>query len=336
MAVVKADAYGHGLSRCMPALAEADLLGVATLDEACAIRALDPMVPVLLLEGVTAADELSVVEELALEMVVHCPEQLEWVRARGSAPGARVWLKLDTGMHRLGFPLAEAADIHRRLLDLPGVATVVLMTHFACADEPDHEMTDRQLAAFDRAVAGLEGPHCVANSAALLTRPETHRDWVRAGLLPYGISPLDDRDGPGLGLEPVMTLHSRLIATRDIPAGDCVGYGARFRAERDLRIGTAAIGYGDGYPRNLPDGTPVLVNGQRQALAGRVSMDMTTIDLDGQADAAVGDPVVLWGQGLPVEEVARAAETIPYELVCRVTRRVDYREIPYLRSAARS
>jgi alanine racemase len=336
IAVAKADAYGHGLARCMPALADADLLAVATLDEARAIRSVDPRAPVLLLEGVTSADELRVVDELALEMVVHSPEQLGWLVQRGSAPGARVWLKLDSGMHRLGFALDAAAEVHRRLMALPGVATVVLMTHFACADEPDHAMTDRQIAAFDQAVAGLDGPHCVANSAALLNRPDTHRDWVRAGLLTYGISPLADRDGPDLGLEPVMTLQSRLIAIREIPAGDAVGYGARFRAERNARIGTAAIGYGDGYPRSLPDGTPVLVNGQRQALAGRVSMDMTTIDLDGQPEAAVGDPVVLWGPGLAVEEVARAAGTIPYELVCRVTRRVDYREIPYFRSAARS
>lgn len=336
MAVVKADAYGHGLSRCLPALAEADMLAVATLDEARAIRAQDPMVPVLLLEGVTAVDELAVVDELALEMVVHCPEQLTWLEQRGRAPGVRIWLKLDSGMHRLGFPLDVAAVVHRRLSALPGVATVVLMTHFACADEPGHGMTDDQLAAFDRAVAGLEGPHCVANSAALLTRPDSHRDWVRAGLLSYGISPLADRDGPELGLEPVMTLRSRLIATREVSAGGAVGYGARYRAARDVRIGTAAIGYGDGYPRNLPDGTPVLVNGRRQVLAGRVSMDMTTIELDGQPEASVGDPVVLWGQGLPIEEIARAGETIPYELVCRVTRRVDYREIPYLRSAARS
>ncbi|NKI34107.1 alanine racemase [Wenzhouxiangella sp. XN79A] len=336
MAVVKADAYGHGLERCLPALVEADLLAVATLDEARAIRALDPRTPVLLLEGVMAAEELPVVDALALEMVVHSPEQLHWIEAAGGSPGPRVWLKLDSGMHRLGFALEAAEAAYRRLHALPGVETVVLMTHFACADDPEGAMTDHQLAAFDAAVAGLDGPHCVANSAALLTRPGARRDWVRAGLLPYGVSPLADRDGPELGLDPVMTLESRLISVRDVPAGDAVGYGARYRAARDVRIGVAAIGYGDGYPRNLPDGTPVLVNGRRQALAGRVSMDMATVDLAGQPDAAVGDPVVLWGRGLPVEEIARAAGTIPYELVCRVTRRVRYREIPYLRSAARS
>ncbi len=336
MAVVKADAYGHGLERCLPALAEADLLAVATLDEARAIRTLDSRIPVLLLEGVMSADELPVVDELALEMVVHSPEQLDWIEADGGSPGPRVWLKLDSGMHRLGFALQSAGEIHARLNALPGVEAVVLMTHFACADEPDDTMTERQLAAFDAAVKGLDGPHCLANSAALLNQPDARRDWVRAGLLPYGVSPLADRDGPALGLEPVMTLESRLIAVRDVPAGDAVGYGARYCAARDVRIGVAAIGYGDGYPRNLPDGTPMLVNGQRQGLAGRVSMDMATVDLDGQPRAAVGDPVVLWGRGLPVEEVARAAETIPYELVCRVTRRVRYREIPYLRNAARS
>ena len=336
MAVVKADAYGHGLKRCLPALAQADLLAVATLGEARTIREVNPDVPILLLEGVLAGDELEVVEALDLEMVVHNREQLEWIEAFGRPLAARTWLKIDSGMHRLGFALDEVRDAHARLESAPGIDQVVLMTHLACADEADHPMTDRQIAAFDAAVAGLDGPHCVANSAAVLRRPDARRDWVRSGLLVYGISPLAGRPGVSLGLTPAMNLSTQLISVRDVPAGETVGYGARFTAPRDLRIGVAAIGYGDGYPRNMPDGTPVLVNGRRQALAGRVSMDMITIDLDGQPDAAVGDPVVLWGQGLPVEEIAAANDTIPYELVCRVKRRVRYREIPYLRKAARS
>lgn len=336
IAVVKADAYGHGLERCFPALGQADLLAVATLDEARAIRVLDPRIPVLLLEGVLTGDELAVVEELGLEIVVHSPEQLEWIERSGRTLAPRVWLKIDSGMHRLGFALDQARDAHRRLSSLPGVHEVVLMTHLACADEPAHPMTARQIEAFDAAVEDLSGPRCIANSAALLTRRDARRDWVRAGLILFGVSPIADRPGASLGLEPVMTLATQLISVRDVPAGDSIGYGARFVAERDLRIGVAAIGYGDGYPRNMPDGAPVLVNGRRQRLAGRVSMDMMTIDLDGQPAAAVGDPVVLWGEGLPVEEVAGALGTIPYELACRVTRRVRYREIPYLRSAARS
>lgn len=326
MAIVKADAYGHGVEHCLPALADADMLAVATMDEALAIRALEPRIPVLLLEGVTAPDELEAVARLNLEMVVHSETQLGWILAIGRAPARRVWLKLDSGMHRLGFPLHRAREVHERLAALNGVAEVVLMTHFACADQSAHPLNRRQIDAFDAAACGLSGSQCLANSAALLNLPETRREWIRAGLLLYGVSPLAGCDGPALGLKSAMTLESRLIAVNDVPAGDSIGYGARFTAGRDLRIGVAAIGYGDGYPRNMPDGTPVLVNGKEQPLAGRVSMDMITIDLEGQPAARVGDPVLLWGPGLPVERVAAAVDTIPYELLCRVTRRVVYRE----------
>lgn len=325
MAVVKADAYGHGLAHCLPALLEADLLAVATLDEARSIRVLAPKAPVLLLEGVMAPQELDAVAELGLEMVVHSSRQLEWLERDGAAAGPRIWLKLDSGMHRLGFPLGEAAEAHARLRAVAGVEHVVLMTHFACADDAAHPRNRVQVDAFDAATAGLEGDRCLANSAALLNLPEVRRQWVRAGLLLYGASPLPGSDGAALGLKPVMTLRTQLMAIQSIRRGEPVGYGARYVAERDMRLGVAAIGYGDGYPRNMPDGAPVRVNGRLQPLAGRVSMDMLTIDLSGQPDARPGDPVVLWGRGLPVERVAAAAGTIPYELFCRVTRRVPYR-----------
>ncbi len=325
MAVVKADAYGHGLEGCLPALLDADMLAVATLDEARAVRNLASDVPLLLLEGVMSPAELDAVARLRLEMVVHCPEQLAWLEQAGSNSSKRLWLKIDSGMHRLGFPLADVGDVHRRLRALPGVGEIVLMTHFACADQADHPLNRSQIDAFDAATEDLEGPRCMANSAAVLNLPGTRRDWVRAGLLVYGASPLADRDGPALGLDPVMTLRSRLMAVSRVAAGESIGYGARFVAARDLRVGVAAIGYGDGYPRNMPDAAPVRVNGRIQLLAGRVSMDMITIDLTEQPDAGVGDPVVLWGRGLPVERVARAVDTIPYELLCRVTRRVSYR-----------
>ena len=326
MAVVKADAYGHGLERCLPILSGADMVAVASMEEARAIRALEPHVPVLLLEGVMASAELEAVARLNLEMVVHHATQLDWIEAFGRIPGPRIWLKLDSGMHRLGFPLSRAREIHARLLALDGVEEVVLMTHFACADQPGHPLNRHQINAFDAAVADLPGPHCVANSAALLNLPETRRDWVRAGLLLYGVSPMADCDGPALELKPAMAFETRLIAVNEVPAGETVGYGARFTAPRNMRIGVAAVGYGDGYPRNMPDGSPVLVNGFEQKLVGRVSMDMITIDLQGQPEARLGDPVMLWGEGLPVERVAAAVGTIPYELLCRVTRRVNYRE----------
>jgi len=326
MAVVKADAYGHGLERCIPALIDADMLAVATLDEARAVRTLAPDASILLLEGVMAPGELVDVAGLGVELVVHHPGQIEWLERTDSRPGRRVWLKIDTGMHRLGFGLPGVRDAYRRLRALDGIDEVVLMTHLACADEAAHRLNRVQIEAFDEATRGLNAAHCIANSAAMLNLPDTRRDWVRAGLLVYGVSPLVDRNGPALGLKPAMTLETRLMAVNEVAAGDSVGYGARYRSVRDSRIGVAAIGYGDGYPRNMPDGAPVLVNGREQVLAGRVSMDMLTIDLEDQPEAQIGDPVVLWGRGLPIERVAAAVGTIPYELLCRVTRRVPYRD----------
>jgi alanine racemase len=296
------------------------------MDEARAIRSIAPRAPILLLEGAMSADELDTARSLRLETVVHHDAQLRWLEAAGASPGSRVWLKIDSGMHRLGFPLERAAEARRRLDAVQGIDEVVLMTHFACADQRDHPLNQKQIRAFDSATAELQGPRCMANSAALLNLPRTRRDWVRAGLLVYGVSPVTGQDGPDLGLRPVMTLETRLMAVNEIPAGEAIGYGARFVTDSPMRIGVAAIGYGDGYPRNMPDGAPVLLNGRLQRLVGRVSMDMITIDLDGQPEARVGDPVVLWGRGLPVERVAEAGGTIPYELLCRVTRRVPHRD----------
>ncbi|MEM7054652.1 MAG: alanine racemase [Pseudomonadota bacterium] len=336
MAVVKADAYGHGLERCLPALAQADLLAVATLNEARSIRALDQQVSILLLEGVMQADEIRAMHDLRLECVIHHARQLVWIESAGIAPGSRVWLKIDSGMHRLGFGLNQVSEVYARIQRWPGVQEIVLMSHFACADQADHDLNAKQLQAFDAAVADLQAAHCLANSAALLNFPDTHRQWVRPGLMLYGISPLVDRIGADHGLRPVMQLDSQLIAVKDIPAGETIGYGARYTASRDMRMGVIAIGYGDGYPRSTPDGTPILVNGRTAPLVGCVSMDMTTVDLTDQPEARVGDPVTLWGRDLPVERIARHVGTIPYELVCRVTQRVRYEEISYLRNKPRS
>ena len=336
MAVVKADAYGHGLERCLPALAGADVLAVATLNEARSIRRLNSHVSILLLEGVTERAELSEVGELGLELVVHHADQIEWIESTRSELSRRVWLKIDSGMHRLGFELEQAEQLYRRMLQWPGVDEVVLMSHFACADQAEHTLNRKQIQAFDAAVSGLDAGHCLANSAAILNFPDSHRQWVRAGLMLYGISPLADNCGADLGLRPVMRLDSKLIAVKRIRAGDTIGYGARYVAPNDMRIGVIAIGYGDGYPRNMPDGTPILVNGHIASLAGCVSMDMTTVDLSDQPEAGVGDPVTLWGGPLPIETIAERVGTIPYELVCRVTQRVRYQEISYLRNSPRS
>lgn len=326
MAVVKADAYGHRIDLCLPALAGADLLAVATIEEARAIRRLGSDLPVLLLEGVQDYGDLAVAADLDLELTVHHAHQLEALERFGRSPARRVWLKIDTGMHRLGVPPETAADAYARLRALSGVGQVNLMSHFACAEQADHPLNAIQLERFRQACSGLEGERCLANSAGLINLPESRFEWVRAGLVLYGISPLDGRPGADLGLRPAMTLSAELMAVNDVAAGEHIGYGARFRAVRDMRVGVASIGYGDGYPRNMADGAPVLVRGRRCALSGRVSMDMITVDLTDCPEAAVGDEVVLWGCGLPVELLAEAAETIPYELVCRITRRVRFRE----------
>ena len=325
MAVVKADAYGHRLDLVLPALADADMLAVATIDEARAIRRLGNRQSILLLEGVLDPSDLTVAESLDLELTLHHPHQVSMLERHGHAPTPRLWLKVDSGMHRLGVEPDQAASLHQRLSRLPCAREVNLVSHFATAEDPDSGLAKSQIARFDEAVSGLPGAHCLANSAAILHHPDSHRDWVRAGILLYGISPLAGKTGPDLGLQPAMTLEAALLAINRVPAGDTIGYGARFTAERDLRIGVVGIGYGDGYPRSVIDGTPVRVGNSLSQVVGRVSMDMVTIDLTDCPDVAIGDPVVLWGQGLPVETVADCAATIPYELVCRITRRVPYR-----------
>ncbi len=327
MAVVKADAYGHRLDLCLPPLESADLLAVATIEEARAIRRLDCSTPIVLLEGVLHAEDMAVVEELGLELVVHQDSQIGMLEAHGRSPQPRIWLKVNSGMNRLGVAAEQARDCHERLSALMGVSQVNLMTHFAQADRPDDSATALQIQRFEASVSGLAGERCLANSAAALNFPSSRADWVRAGILLYGISPLSGQCGRDLGLRPVMTLRSELMAINQVRAGERIGYGGRYRAERDMRVGVAAIGYGDGYPRSVEDGTPVLVDGKRCALAGRVSMDMITIDLGDHEAIEPGAEVVLWGGALPVEEVARHAGTIPYELVCRITRRVRYRGV---------
>ncbi len=326
IAVVKADAYGHRLDLCLPALAAADLLAVATLEEARAVRRLGSERPVLLLEGVIHDADLAVAADLGLELTLHHPAQLDALLRFGRSPTARLWLKIESGMQRLGMPPELVADAHARLRRLSGVEQVNLVSHFASADaDVEDTATRAQFERFQALTRALDGEVCLANSAAILRHPETHGDWVRAGIMLYGISPLADRTGSDLGLQPVMSFSSELMAVRSVPAGERIGYGGRYVAEQDLPVGVAAVGYGDGYPRSLPDGTPVLVNGRVCRLVGRVSMDMITLDLSGCPDARIGDRVVLWGEGLAVETIAEQAGTIPYELVCRITRRVRYR-----------
>jgi alanine racemase len=323
MAVVKANGYGHGAARLLEALGEADMLGVACIEEALALREAGGRQPILLMEGVFEADELPLCARHGFEVAVHDATQVEMLeRARLARPLA-VWLKVNTGMNRLGVRPEEAPGIHGRLRDSAAVAPRLrLMTHFANAEEPGDPATREQIGRFAAAARGFRVERSFCNSAGLLLWPEAHAEWVRPGVMLYGVSPRVGRSGVDEGLRPVMTLGTRLIAVRGVERGEAVGYAGTWRATADTRVGIAAMGYGDGYPRHAPSGTPVLVNGKPAALAGRVSMDMLAVDLAGQPEAKVGDPVTLWGEGLPVETVAAHAGTNAYELLCGVTGRV--------------
>lgn len=321
-AVVKANAYGHGIARVVPALGEAEKLAVASLEEAIALRDAGAVQPIMLLEGVFAVDELVAASGCGCELVIHGPDQVRMLETTRLDVPVALWLKVDSGMHRLGVAPAQAAAMHAELVGLPWVRRVGLMTHLATADEADGGACREQIERFTDAVAGLHGPRTIANTAAHLRLPEARGELARPGIMLWGASPFAGTTGGELGLRPAMTLKTALIAVRHVPAGQPVGYGAAWRAPADTVIGIAAIGYGDGYPRHAPSGTPVLVSARRCGLAGRVSMDMIAIDLGAEATDQVGDPVILWGEGLPVERVAAAAGTIAYELLCGVTARV--------------
>jgi alanine racemase len=323
VAVVKANGYGHGAVPVARALAGlADAFGVACVEEALELRESGVRDPILLMEGVFAPDEIPLADRLGLSMVVHCQEQLEWVRAARPNRPLACWLKVDSGMHRVGFPPDWVRGVYWDLADLPQVREVVLMTHLARADEPDHPYTARQLAVFEEACDGLGAPRSIAASAGLLAWPAAIADWVRPGIMLYGASPLGDLHPGAARLRPVMTLESALIAVRELAAGEPVGYGGRFTCERPTRVGVVAAGYADGYPRHARDGTPVAVDGHPTRLIGRVSMDMLTVDLTDLPQARSGDPVELWGPRVSANAVAAASDTISYELFTGVTGRV--------------
>jgi alanine racemase len=324
MAVIKANGYGHGQIQMARALTDADALAVACIEEALVLREAGIGKPILLLEGVFEAAELPLCSRWNLAVAVHTPGQVEMLEYARLERPLTVWLKIDTGMHRLGIAPEQAVVIRQRLRDCPTVGTVHLMSHLARADEREVDPTWRQLRLFAELCRVLPGERSLANSAAVLTWPQAHFDWVRPGMMLYGASPFADTLADAEGLQPVMTLMTRLISVRRLQQGEPVGYGGTWVCPEAMDIGIAAIGYADGYPRHAPSGTPVLVNGRRAGLAGRISMDMLGIDLRGHPEAKVGDPVVLWGQGLPVESIAQAAGTIPYTLLCGVTSRVHF------------
>lgn len=323
LAVIKADAYGHGAVTAATALNRADAFGVARAEEAETLREAGVSTPIVLLEGIAHAQDLDWAASRELELVVHSFPQLEMLEAWKGRQSFRVWLKLDTGMGRLGFYAREAQEALQRVQGCAAIAAPLrLMTHLACAEERDNAKTTQQIAAFDDLTQGVAAERSIANSAGILAWPASHAQWIRPGIALYGVSPFEDSLGSDFGLEPVMAFSSRIISIKTLAAGETVGYGATWQAGDETRAGIVAVGYGDGYPRHVEQGTPVLVNGREVPLIGRVSMDMIAVDLGTAADASVGDPVVLWGDGLSVERVAARSATIPYELLCGVSQRV--------------
>lgn len=324
MAVIKADAYGHGLLRAAEALARADGFAMLELDAAVRLRDAGYRQDILLLEGFFDIDELALIEQYQLSTVVHHREQLAMLSASKLRGRLNVFLKLNTGMNRLGFTPEDFPAALETLKAHPAVNQITLMTHFASADESRrNESIAAQLRRFNIFAEGRYLPRSLANSAAILRFPETHADWVRPGIMLYGASPFSDTSAENLDLQPAMTVSSKVIAVQKLKTGEGVGYGHAFRTGHPMRVGVVAGGYADGYPRHAPTGTPVLVNGRRTRIIGRISMDMLHVDLSEIGDADVGSPVTLWGKGMPVDEVAQSAGTVGYELLCALAPRMQ-------------
>lgn len=321
LAVVKADAYGHGAVLCAQALqAEADGFAVACIEEALELRAAGITQPILLLEGFFEASELALIDQHQLWCVVHSLWQLDAIeQARLSRP-LQVWLKLDSGMHRVGLFPEQYQAAYRRLQASGKVDKIVLMSHFARADELDCPRTEEQLAVFNAAREGLQAEVSLRNSPAILGWPQVPSDWVRPGIMLYGATPFEQAQALAAQLKPVMTLQSKIIGVRELPVGEPVGYAARFVAERPTRVGVVAMGYADGYPRHAPTGTPVAVDGQLTRIIGRVSMDMLTVDLTDLPQTGLGSRVELWGAQVLASDVAAQAQTIPYQIFCNLRR----------------
>jgi alanine racemase len=321
LAVLKADAYGHGAVRVAQALeAEADGFAVACIEEALELRAAGIHSPILLLEGFFEADELALIAEHDLWCVVHSLWQLEVIEQAPVRTPLTVWLKLDTGMHRVGLHPKDFKAAHQRLLASAKVGKIVLMSHFARADELGNPCSSDQVAVFEAARHGIEAEISLRNSPAVMGWPEIPSDWVRPGIMLYGATPFDQPQPVADRLQPVMTLESKIICVRELPAGEPVGYGATFVTERSSRVGVVAMGYADGYPREAPTGTPVLIDGQRSQLLGRVSMDMLCVDLSHLPAAGLGSRVELWGKTILASDIATRAGTIPYRIFCNLRR----------------
>ncbi len=321
MAVIKSLAYGHGeISLAFALQDKVDAFAVARVEEGLALRSEGITKAILVFDGLCSSEQLSLAQQHELDVTIHHPKQLEWLDTLDGSLGC--WIKVDSGMSRLGLhpdqvPEVLAAVQQHKYLKLKGA-----MTHLANADDPQDGKTDLQLAAFNEIAWPDDLALSIANSAAVLTRPDAHADWVRPGLMLYGASPLLNQSAQSLGLKPVMQLSSRLISIKQLNAGDTVGYGATWQADEVMPMGIVGVGYGDGYPREVPAEAYVLINGKQVPIIGRVSMDMITVDLRG-IECVIGDEVTLWGEGLPIDLVAQWTNTIAYTLMCGVTQRVQ-------------
>lgn len=324
MAVIKADAYGHGIVAAAKALASADGLAVARLEEALTLRKQGINQRLLLLGSFLDSNSLALCADNNIDVAVHNSAGVDTLLASRSHKQLAVWLKHDSGMHRLGMNALELRSAHQRLSSCSHIGDMGLMTHFSAADDLDPHTTQQQTQSFLQATEGLTGFSCLANSAAIIQHPQTHLDWVRPGIMLYGANPLPPTITKlnNLELQPVMTLRAKIIAIRPIATGESAGYNERWTATRPTQLATIAIGYADGYPRHARNGTPVLINGQRAVLAGRVSMDLITVDISDCHEVNIGDEAILWGQGLPAEEIASYADTISYQLFTSVSKRV--------------
>lgn len=324
MAVLKADAYGHGLIEVAKTLDDTYTLAVSRIEEGIKLRQHGIKNKITVLEGFMFADELYELMLYDLEIVVHSQAQVNILEKYQGKKKIKIWLKLNTGMNRLGFTETAFISNHHRLsLCLNVKQPISLMTHLSSADETKNHTTLKQISLFNRVVKPYLGERSIANSAGIIAWPDSLADWVRPGIMLYGASPFSDRHGIDLKLKPALSLYSRLISIQNIKPSTSVGYSGLWVSKKNTKLGVVSIGYGDGYPRSAKTGTPLLINGKRVSLVGRVSMNMLTVDLSYQSTAKIGDLVTLWGNGLAVEEVAKHADTIPYDLLCGITQRVE-------------
>jgi len=328
LAVIKANAYGHGMQTVSNALMTSDAFAVARLEEAIQLRQYHDNKQIVLLQGFLNERELHQLIQFEIQPVIHSQAQIDLLQKTALPLCFPIWLKIDTGMNRLGISSEEFPHVWKTLNNISGIkGNIYLMSHFANADNPEDPSTQNQISTFNQLSRNISIEKTIANSAGILSFENSHMDWVRPGIMLYGVSPYESQVGADIGLRPVMNLYSRIIAIKKLNAGESVGYGSIWQAEKESVLAVVGIGYGDGYPRHIDADTPVIIDGKQYPIVGRVSMDMLCVNLGYKSDCQIGDTVLLWGDDLPVEHIAKDAGTIAYELLCQVSTRVKFNEI---------